>query len=170
MEKIKKMFIVAIGLALILSAGLVMAETRETKSLSRAVIKIDTLSCGGCFSSISAGLATLEGYSGMGANLFRKLIAIDFTAPLTADKVSLKLIEIGYPGNLEYVDTIPEKESFAFLESKRTGKASGGGGSCCSSGQAPGNSYGSQGSSGQKISPRGSCCTLPGVSQSTEDL
>jgi copper chaperone CopZ len=147
-----------VGLLLILMTGLVVAENPDAQDLSRAVLKIDSLSCGGCFSTINAGLTPLEGYSGMGANLFRKLIAIDFVTPLTAQKISRTLSDMGYPGKLETVDVISQKESFAYLESKRTGFISGGG-SCCS---------GKQGASDLTTAPSGSCCTLPGISQSTK--
>jgi len=149
-----------VGLVLVLMAGLVMAEKPDTRDLSRAVLKIDSLSCGGCFSSINAGLTPLEGYSGMGANLFRKLIAIDFTAPLTASKISQTLTDMGYPGKLETVDAISQEESFKYLESKRTGFISNGS-SCCS---------GRQDSSNLTPAPSGSCCAVPGVSQPTKDL
>jgi copper chaperone CopZ len=155
------------GLVLVLMAGIGIAEKPQAQELSRAVVKIDSLSCGGCFSTINAGLTPLEGYSGMGANLFRKLIAIDFTEPLTAEKISQKLIEVGYPGKLETVEAISKKESFAYLESKRTGFISGGG-SC--GGGYPGLSSGNQGSSGKEPSSYGSCCPQPGGSQPTQDL
>ena len=159
-----------VGLVLILMTGLVMAEKPGTRDLSRAVLKIDSLSCGGCFSTINAGLTPLEGYSGMGANLFRKLIAIDFAAPLTAQKISQTLSDMGYPGKLETVDTISQKESFIYLESKRTRFTSGGSSSCCSIGKRPGNSTVNQDSSSLTPAPSGSCCAVPGVSQPTKDL
>ncbi len=149
-------------------AGLGITEESKSQNINRAVIKIDTLSCGGCFSTISAGLSPLEGYSGMGANLFRKLIAVDFVAPLTKEKISEKLAEVGYPGIIDYVNPISEKESFAYLEAKRTGFAPGGGGGCCSSGGSPGAT--AQGNSNSLLPSGGSCCTLPGASQQTEDL
>ncbi|MBC8438487.1 MAG: heavy-metal-associated domain-containing protein [Deltaproteobacteria bacterium] len=167
MKKINYIILGFVGLALVLTAGLVVAEKPRAKELSRAVLKIDSLSCGGCFSTINAGLAPLEGYSGMGANLFRKLIAIDFIPPLTAEKISQALIDAGYPGKLETVDSISKEESFAYLESKRTGFISGG--SSCGGGYA-GRSNGNQGSSGKAPSPSGSCCPLPGGSQPTQDL
>jgi len=169
-KKTKHIIFGSVGLLLLLMVGLVMAEKPDTKDLSRAVLKIDSLSCGGCFSTINAGLTPLEGYSGMGANLFRKLIAIDFTAPLTPEKISQTLADVGYPGNLELVETISKKESFAYLESKRSGFSSGGGGSCCSSGGTSSNKIRSQGSSGLPTQSGGSCCALPGVSQPTENL
>lgn len=164
------MIIGSIGLILVLVAGVVMAEKPQPQALNRAIIKIDSLSCGGCFSTINAGLAPLEGYSGMGANLFRKLVAIDFTAPLTAEKISQTLSAVGYPGTLKTVDTIAEKESFAYLESRRTGFSSNGG-SCCSSGPAPSANQTNPPDRTGKIAPNGgSCCTLPSVSSSTKDL
>jgi len=164
------MIIGSIGLILVLAAGLVMAEKPQPQTLERAVLKIDRLSCGGCFSSINAGLASLEGYSGMGANLFRKRVAIDFTPPLTAEKISQTLLDVGYPGTLETVYPISEKESFAYLESRRTGPASSGG-SCCSGGSPlADNRTNEQGSTGRIAPNGGSCCTLPSVPESTEDL
>lgn len=158
-----------IGLILVLTSGWVMAFDLETQTLSRAVIKIDSLSCGGCFSTISSGLSPLEGYSGMGANLFRKLIAVDFSAPLTAAQISQKLSEVGYPGKLERVETISEKESFVYMDSQRSPVAQGGG--CCSTGAPPvDNNTAKQKSPGLLPPVGGSCCTLPGVSQPTENL
>lgn len=149
----KRMAVLAIVLAVVLlaGAGLVTAEKSEKSNLNRAIIKIDTLSCGGCFSTINAGMVTLEGYNGMGANLFRKLIAVDFSAPLTPEKITDKLSEVGYPGTLESVEQVSEKESFAYQQSRR--KSYGGGG-CCSAGPAV----------SQKSAPipqGGSCCALP---------
>ncbi|MCP3875901.1 MAG: heavy-metal-associated domain-containing protein [Desulfobacteraceae bacterium] len=169
MKRILQIVIVFISLMLIFFiSGQVFAEKQESQNLNRAVLKIDSLSCGGCFSTISAGLAPLEGYSGMGANLFRKLIAVDFAEPLTAEQISEKLAEVGYPGKLETVDTITKKESFAYLESKRTGFSSGRGGGCCSGGSPP--QKNKQSSSGLLPSPGGSCCAVPGASQNSKDL
>lgn len=169
MKKTKRIIFCSVVLALVLMAGWVMAEKSQIRNLSRVVLKIDSLSCGGCFPTINAGLTPLEGYSGMGANLFRKLIAVDFAAPLTAEKITQTLFDIGYPGKLETVDAISQKESFAYIESKRTGFSSGGG-SCCSTGGLPPNSNNNQGSPGRIAPPSGSCCSLPGVSQPTETL
>lgn len=143
--------------AIVLSAGFVMAQKDESTALNRAVIKIDTLSCGACFSTINAGLKTLDGFSGMGANLFRKLIAVDFSEPLTQEAISKKLIEVGYPGQIENVNPIMEKESFAAIESKRNRFSGYGGGGC---GGCPGAGVAAQ---GRPVLPsRGSCCAVPG--------
>ncbi len=152
---------------MVLMAGPVMAEKSGETGLNRAVIKIDTLSCGGCFSTINAGLADLDGYSGMGANLFRKLIAVDFKSPLTAEKISEKLVEVGYPGKLEDVDAVSEKESFAYRQSRQSAYRPGGG--CCSVGSPPG-------SQKAPVPSGGSCCDLPPLDRTkkpalpTEDL
>ncbi|WP_457552511.1 heavy-metal-associated domain-containing protein [Desulfobacula sp.] len=167
MKKINYMILGFIGLVMVLMSGLGLAQKTPTQDLSRAVLKIDGLSCGGCFSTINAGLNSLEGYSGMGANLFRKLIAVDFALPLTAEKISQTLSELGYPGKLETIDVISKKESFAYIESRKTGPGSGGG-SCCSGNGYPGS--GNQSSSQVTPSPSGSCCLLPGSSQPTQDL
>lgn len=158
----------AVGAAVILWFGAALAEKPQVQELNRAILKIDNLSCGGCFSTINAGLSPLAGYSGMGANLFRKLVAIDFSPPLTPEKISQKLVDVGYPGKLEAVEPISEKESFAYLESKRTGF--GAGGSCCSSGQGPGINSQKQGDVNQALPSGGSCCTLPGSSQPTQNF
>ncbi len=166
MGKINYIILGIVLSVLLLTAGWAIAEKPLTKNLNRVVLKINSLSCGGCFSTINEGLTPLEGYSGMGANLFRKLIAIDFEAPLTVEKISQTLSEVGYPGKLETVDAISEKESFAYLESKRTGFTSNGG-SC--GGGYNGNNNGNQNSSRKIPLPSGSCCSLPGGSQPTKD-
>lgn len=146
--------------AVLLSAGFGMAQKEENNALNRAVIKIDTLSCGGCFSTINAGLEGLKGFSGMGANLFRKLIAVDFTSPLTKEAIAEKLTEVGYPGEIKYVDAITEKESFAYIESKRSRFSGYGGGGCggCSGGGYPG----AAGQGAPSLPSGGSCCPVPG--------
>jgi len=154
-------------MVLILMAGFAIAGNLEEKKLKRAILKIESLSCGGCFSAIYSGLSPLEGYSGMGTNLFRKLVAIDFSAPLTSGKIKEQLEKAGYPGTLKTIDDILEKESFAFLESRKTAFASDG--SCCSD-SAPQLGSKNQGSSGRIDLSGGSCCTLPGISQPTENL
>jgi len=138
----KYVIIGVMGAFLIFAPEQGTAEKADPGSIQRVVIKIDSLSCGACFNTISTGLLSLKGYSGMGTNLFRKLIAIDFTLPLTVEDISRKLAEVGYPGTVVTIEPIPEKESFAYLESRRTGFKSG----------------------------RGSCCTLSETSESTEKL
>jgi copper chaperone CopZ len=186
MKKTKKFILVGMGLTLtlILITGMVMAQesvtqTSETQKINRAVIKIDTLTCGACFSAISAGLTPMNGYSGMGTNLFRKLIAVDFNTPLTQEKISLKLIELGYPGKLESVEEITQKQSFAYLESKRTGFTGSGGGCGSSSAGCGGSPLPSQSNNTPGTSqvparqiPQtgGSCCAVPGNSIPTNNL
>lgn len=151
----KRNILLITGVILMLMTGMVTAEKLEQpKDLKRAVIRIDSITCGGCFSTINAGMAELEGFSGIGANLFRKLIAIDFTAPLTVEEISARLEEIGYPGELESVDPVTEKESFAYLQSKRSAYRSASGCGGCSLGGSI---------AGQEPAPGltgGSCCDL----------
>ncbi len=131
MKTIKYLITAALGLSLVLATGPVTAEKAGFGSLQRAVIKIDTLSCGGGFNTISEGLSPLKGYSGMGMNLFRKLIAVDFAEPLTVEEISKTLSRVGYPGTVESVEPVSEKESFAFLDKQKTLAGSGRGGGCC---------------------------------------
>jgi copper chaperone CopZ len=131
-----------VGVFILFAADRVTAERTEAGDIRRAVIKIDTLSCGGCFNTISQSLSPLEGYSGMGMNLFRKRIAVDFTEPLTAEEITRTLSQAGYPGTVETIEPVPEKESFAYSDPKRAGAGSG----------------------------RGGCCILPDVLQPTEEL
>ncbi|MCF6249602.1 MAG: hypothetical protein L3J69_19930 [Desulfobacula sp.] len=151
--------ILMIGLAILLmsgpGAGVGLAGQPAETNLNRAVIKINTLNRGGCFSTINSKLVDLEGYSGMGANLFRKLIAVDFQAPLTAEKISQLLIEMGYSGKFESVENISEKESFAYMQSKRSVTHYGSG-------------CGTRPAAGQKsnvLSTNASCSTLPPPSE-----
>jgi hypothetical protein len=170
LKKTKHIMIGLVGLILVLTTGVGIAQ--EPQTLSRAVLKIDRLTSGESFNIINSGFASLEGFSGIGANLFRKLIAIDFTAPLTGQKISEMLSLLGYPGKLESVDVISEKESFAYLEYKRTGSGSCGGGSCGVT--PPPSSSQNNKSQPEKSLPQtgGSCCSLPvtEASQSTQDL
>jgi copper chaperone CopZ len=120
----------AAGFFVLFAVDRVLAEKIEAGGIRRAVIKIDTLSCGGCFNTISQGLSQLKGYSGMGMNLFRKRIAVDFTEPLTAEEIIRTLSQAGYPGTVETVEAVPEKEAFAYPDQKRTDAGPGRGGCC----------------------------------------
>lgn len=155
--------LLALTVLFVLAGSIVIAQEPVQPNLNRAVIKIDSLSCGGCFSTINAGLIQLEGYSGMGANFFRKVIAVDFTAPLTPEKISKKLAEVGYPGELDSVEQISEKESFAYLESKRErfGRAGGCGVGSCGSGRPL---------AGPSPQTGGSCCDLPETANPAENI
>lgn len=121
MKSIKYLILVAVGVFILFAADRVTAERTEAGGIQRAIIKIDALSCGGCFNTISQGLSRLKGYSGMGMNLFRKRIAVDFTEPLTAEEITRTLSQVGYPGMVETVEAVPEKESFAYPDQKRAG-------------------------------------------------
>ncbi|MCM2285069.1 MAG: heavy-metal-associated domain-containing protein [Desulfobacula sp.] len=169
MKSIRYLILGVVGVFILFAADRVTADKTEPGSVQRAVIKIDSLSCGGCFNTISQALSPLEGYSGMGMNLFRKRIAVDFTEPLTADEITRTLSQIGYPGTVETVESVTEKESFAYLDQKRAGAGPGRGG-CCSSGGYPGNTAENQNPSGPGLSTGGSCCILPDVLQPAEKL
>jgi hypothetical protein len=140
---------------LILTAGMVLAENQgeqnqKIQPLNRAVIKIDSLSNDGSFAAINAGLAPMKGFSGIGANLFRKLIAVDFAAPLTAEEIAQKISELGFLGKLESVDTISQRESFAYIETLR---GSGGGG--CGGGSRNNNNTASNNTTGNNTGSEG---------------
>lgn len=152
-----------VGGVLFWALGTVIAG--DSRSIQRAVFKVENLTCGACFSNINAGLVPLEGFSGMGVNLLRNLVAVDFVGPLSADEIGAAITRKGYPATLESVDSIMEKEAFAYLNTRRKGAGSGGG--CCGGGDAV---------AGQEQLPLapspqpgiqlgGSCCTLPNGSQ-----
>lgn len=164
-EIVKKLrLLIVAGSVLVWALGTVIAGDR---SIHRAVFKVENLTCGGCFSNINAGLAPLEGFSGMGVNLLRNLVAVDFVGPLSADEIGAVITRKGYPATLESVDPILEKEAFAYLNSGRKGPGSGGG--CCSGGNAvavPGQSIPAPSEIPQSgIQSGGSCCTLPNGSK-----
>lgn len=137
MEDIVKkisLFIVT-GAILFWVTGTVMAGDTKDESIRRAIFKVENMTCGACFSNINAGLSPLKGFSGMGVNLFRKLVAVDFVGTLSADEIGAAITKKGYPATLASVDPIMEKESFAYLNSRQRGGGAGGlpgGGSCCS--------------------------------------
>ena len=130
MKSIRFLILGAVGVFILFAADRVTADKTEPGTVQRAVIKIDSLSCGGCFNTISQGLSSLKGYSGMGMNLFRKRIAVDFTEPLTAEEITRTIAQVGYPGTVETVESVPEKESFAYPDQKRAGTGPGQGGCC----------------------------------------
>ncbi len=138
MEDIVKNFYYFIlsGAVLFLALGTAIAGDTIIKkaiqdgSIHRAVFKVENLTCGACFSNINAGLAPLEGFSGMGANLLRNLVAVDFVGPLSANEIGAAITQKGYPATLESVDPIMKKESFAYLNTRQKGPGFGGG-SCC---------------------------------------
>ena len=169
MQRLTRFKTIFLILAILLVAGVVVAKNKKKDPIKRAVLKIDSLSCGGCFTTINASLSPLKGYSGMGANLWRKLVAVDFTAPLTAEVIAKTVTDSGYPAKLEYVDDIQGKESFKYLESRRRPFAGASKGECCSGGGYPGQSNQSP-QSNPLPSIGGSCCPAPSVPQKTKNL
>ena len=157
----KTYLLVRVWSVLFFALGTAMAG--DGASLERAVFKVENMTCGACFSNINAGLSPLEGFSGMGVNLLRNLVAVDFAPPLSADKIGAAITAKGYPATLESVDPIVEREAFAYLNTRRKGAGSGGG--CCGGG----NALAPEGQSSPVLSgkPRsgislgGSCCTRP---------
>lgn len=144
------------GGVLVWASGIVTAENKGESSLQRAVFKVENTTCGGCFTNINAGLASLEGFSGMGSNQFRKRVAVDFMGPLSAEEIGRIITREGYPATLESVDPILEKESFAFLNARQKGLGKGG---CCSGGGV------SKPQAQPGLPQGGSCCVRPAEGQ-----
>ena len=135
MKKLNFLIVLALALSIVAFAGMVTADKNDANVLKRTVLKVDNLSCGGCFTTINQSLTPMEGFSGFGANLLRKLIAVDFLPPLTPEVIAKTITENGYPAKLESTSDITEKESFAYIQQKRnlyTGSNGLGKGSCCS--------------------------------------
>ncbi len=72
----------------------------------------------------------------MGANMLRKLVAVDFKAPLTPEKIGAAITGLGYPATLDSVESLNENQTFAYMQSQRKGSGYGSGG-CCGGGPAP---------------------------------
>ena len=135
MKKLNFLIVLALALSIVAVSGIVIAEKKDANVLKRTVLKVDNLSCGGCFETISQSLTPMEGFSGFGANLLRKLIAVDFVPPLTPEVIAKTITESGYPAKLESTSNITEKESFVYIQQKRnlySGSDGQGQGSCCS--------------------------------------
>ncbi len=131
MKKLNILLIIIIAVSLFSVSGFVLAENKDKGTLKRAIFRLENLSCGGCFSTINETLTPVEGFSGFGANLFRKLIAVDFLPPLTPEAIAKTVTDIGYPATIESVQDITEKESFAVVHAKQNLYSGCGGRSCC---------------------------------------
>lgn len=138
----KKCVFFLAGLCLFLAAAVSVAgdtaEETASASTQRAVFQVENLTCGACFSKINLGLGNLEGFSGMGANMLRNLVAVDFKGPLTPEEIETAITGLGYPATLTSVEALDEKQTFAYMQSLRRGGGYGRGG-CCGggSGTAP---------------------------------
>jgi copper chaperone CopZ len=135
LKKSNLLIALAVVISLVTVSRIVIAEKTDKASMERAVLKVENLSCGGCFTTINESLKPLEGFAGFGANLLRKLIAVDFVPPLTPETIAKTISDIGYPANIESVNKITKKESFAYIQKKRntySGNNGQGQGSCCS--------------------------------------
>ena len=135
LKKLKFLIVLALALSIVAVSEMVTADKKDANVLKRTVLKVDNLSRGECFSTISQNLTPMEGFSGFGTNLLRKLIAVDFIPPLTPEVIVKTITESGYSAKLESTSDITEKESFAYIQQKRnlyTGSNGQGKGSCCS--------------------------------------
>jgi len=125
------------GMIFILAyANVIAGNTQDDPGVRRAVFQVENLTCGACFSKINQALGPIEGFSGMGSNLFRKMVAIDFKAPLTPGIIRETITSLGYPATLAgAVEPLEEKETFAYMQARKSGFS--GGGCCGGSGSAP---------------------------------
>jgi copper chaperone CopZ len=92
-EIILAMTVVALSLALIVSEVIAVGTTRST-------FKVENLSCGSCLSKINYELKEYEGMVGMGADLLKGLVTVDYKAPLTGDHIASVITALGYPATL----------------------------------------------------------------------
>ena len=166
MKKVHVLIILAAVIGVFVVSGFVLAENKTAGELKRAIFNVDNLSCGGCFTNINQSLTPIEGFSGFGANLFRKLVAVDFLPPLTAEAIAKTISDQGYPATIESVQNITEKESFAVVHAKRNLYSGCGGGGQSSCGNPPATIATS---ATQNTAPynsgEGSCCATPPTNQ-----
>ncbi|MCP3899731.1 MAG: heavy-metal-associated domain-containing protein [Desulfobacteraceae bacterium] len=149
-------------LSVFVISGFVVAENKDKSELKRAIFTVDNLTCGRCFTTINQSLEPKEGFSGFGANLFRKLVAVDFLPPLTAEAIAKTITDQGYPAKMDSVQNITEKESFAVVHAKRNQYSGcGGGGRSSCDGPPSGTTKGSTQKQTPYNSGGGSCCAAP---------
>ncbi len=162
MKKIHFLIILVAVLSIFVISGFVVAENKDKSELKRAIFTVDNLTCGGCFTNINQSLEPKEGFSGFGANLFRKLVAVDFLPPLTAEAIAKTITDQGYPAKVESVQEITEKESFAVVHAKRNlySGCSGGRRSSCG-GSPPATTASTTKKQTPYNSGGGSCCAAP---------
>lgn len=156
----KRLMVGVAGLVLLFGVAMVAAqgstEEEGSATVQRAVFRVENLSCGACLSKINAALDPVAGFSGMGANLFRKMVAVDFAAPLSPEKIGEIITGLGYPAALDTVEALTEKQTFAYMRSRSGGR--GYGGSCCGGGPAPQQST---------VQCPGTGCVIPPASATT---
>jgi copper chaperone CopZ len=162
LKKVHILIILVALLSVFVISGIVIADNQGKSQLKRAIFTVGNLSCGGCFTTINQSLTPKEGFSGFGANLFRKLVAVDFLPPLTAEAIAKIITDQGYPAKIESVQDISEKESFAVVNAKRNLYSGCGGGGQSSCGGPPTTTTTS---ATQNQTPYnsggGSCCAVP---------
>jgi copper chaperone len=62
-----------------------------------AIIKIDNLKCGGCASSIKAGLKSFSGVKEANVDKEKEEVHVKYTADVTLEAIKTKLKNMGYP-------------------------------------------------------------------------
>lgn len=87
--------------------------------LHRAVFTVNAVRCTSCFHAITARLSGMNGFSGMGINLFRKKAAVDFTGPLTPQQIQQAIVGLGFPAGLVSVSPVAKEKSFAHLTARQ---------------------------------------------------
>jgi copper chaperone CopZ len=166
LKKLYTLTILVVVITVFAVSGFVIAENKDVGELKRVIFKVDNLSCGGCFTTINQSLAPIEGFSGFGANLFRKLVAVDFLPPLTAEAIAKTITDQGYPATIESVDDITEKESFAVVHAKRNLYSGCGGGGQSSCGGPPSTTVTGTTENQTAYNTNGaSCCATPPANQ-----
>ncbi|MCG8684336.1 MAG: heavy-metal-associated domain-containing protein [Desulfobacterales bacterium] len=155
MKKISVLILTGLFFLLGVGGSVAQDQDKESGEVQRAIFQVENLTCSACFSKINAGLSPMEGFDGMGANMFRKMVAVDFKSPLTPEKIKQAISGLGYPATLDSVESLKKEETFAYMQDRRNPFKGRG---CCA-----GQVSVSKGCPGQ-----GSCSTTP--SKTSKDI
>ena len=136
MKKILTLAVVMVFLAIAVGVAQYgdspVSDNLQATDTQRAVFQVDNMTCSACFTKINEGLSSLGGFAGMGGNMLRKQVAVDFLAPLTPEDIQKTIAGLGFPATLNGVESLEENQTFAYMSAQKQGGGFGGG--CCNRG------------------------------------
>ena len=99
------------------------STVKDGITVNRTIMKVDKLTCGSCLRAISQKLSTIDGISGMGADLSRGLVAVDHLKTLESDKVAEAITSIGYPAKVLVKTQNSQRRHFFDMHASRIGES-----------------------------------------------
>jgi len=107
-----------IALSILLTVALVVSGA-QAGGVQRTSLIVKNLSCSSCLETIEAELKGLPGTIGMTADLQQGRVTVDHQPELDSEKIASTITNAGYPAELDWTATVPDKNATRYQQRSR---------------------------------------------------